>query len=121
MSIEQGDTVYVVEGIFHAIALILAGYKAIAAISANNFPWDTVEAHKCLKVRWIIALDDDKAGHSVIPKYRSQLLARDELAWVALAGTDRDWDDVYSSASTPMATGCARPMARSMIRPASAV
>jgi len=95
MSIEQGDTVYVVEGIFHAIALILAGYKAIAAISANNFPWDIVEAHKGLKVRWIIALDDDKAGHSVIPKYRSQLLARDELAWVALAGTDRDWDDVY--------------------------
>ena len=95
MSIEQGDTVYVVEGIFHAIALILAGYKAIASISANNFPWDIVEAHKGLKVRWIIALDDDKAGHLVIPKYRSQLLARDELAWVALAGTDRDWDDVY--------------------------
>ncbi|MGH8386547.1 MAG: toprim domain-containing protein [Pseudomonas sp.] len=95
MSIEQGDSVYVVEGIFHAIALILAGYKAIASISANNFPWDIVEAHKGLKVRWIIALDDDKAGHSVIPKYRSQLLARDELAWVALAGADRDWDDVY--------------------------
>ncbi|MFY0730557.1 toprim domain-containing protein [Pseudomonas sp. NFX15] len=95
MSIEQGDTVYVVEGIFHAIALILAGYKAMASISANNFPWDLVEAHKGMKVRWIIALDDDKAGHSVIPKYRSQLLARDELAWVALAGIDRDWDDVY--------------------------
>ncbi|MFP3678896.1 hypothetical protein SB725_17500 [Pseudomonas sp. SIMBA_041] len=95
MAIEQGDTVYVVEGIFHAIALFLAGYKAIASISANNFPWDIVEAHKGLKVRWIIALDDDKAGHSVIPKYRSQLLARDELAWVALAGIDRDWDDVY--------------------------
>jgi len=95
MSIEQGDTVYVVEGIFHAIALFLAGYKAVASISANNFPWDIIEAHKGLKVRWIIALDDDAAGHSVIPKYRSQLLARDELAWVALAGNDRDWDDVY--------------------------
>jgi hypothetical protein len=95
MSIEQGDTVYVVEGIFHAIALFLAGYKAIASISANNFPWDIIEAHKGLKVRWIIALDDDKAGHSVTPKYRGQLLARDELAWVALAGNDRDWDDVY--------------------------
>ena len=95
MSIEPGDTVYVVEGIFHAIALFLAGYKAIASISANNFPWDIIEAHKGLKVRWIIALDDDKAGHSVIPKYRGQLLARDELAWVALAGVDRDWDDVY--------------------------
>jgi hypothetical protein len=95
MTIEPGDTVYVVEGIFHATALFLAGYKAIASISANNFPWDIIEAHKGQKVRWIIAPDDDKAGHSVIPKYRSQLLARDELAWVALAGNDRDWDDVY--------------------------
>lgn len=95
MAIEGGDSIYIVEGIFHAIALHLAGYKAIASISANNFPWDVVEAHKGKKVRWIIALDDDKAGHLVIPKYRRQLHAMDEIAWVALAGRDRDWDDVY--------------------------
>ncbi|MGR2710521.1 hypothetical protein B7453_19375 [Pseudomonas sp. IB20] len=95
MAIESGDNVYIVEGIFHAIALHLAGYKVIASISANNFPWDVIEANKGKKVRWIIALDDDKAGHLVIPKYRRQLHAMDELAWVALAGTDRDWDDVY--------------------------
>ena len=95
MTIEQGDSVYVVEGIFHAIALFLAGYKAVASISANNFPWDIIEANKGKKVRWIIALDDDAAGHSVIPKYRSQLHAKEEKAWVALAGADRDWDDVY--------------------------
>ena len=95
MTIEQGDTVYVVEGIFHAIALFLAGYKAIASISANNFPWAIIDEHKGLRVRWIIALDDDAAGHSVIPKYRSQLHTKDEIAWVALAGKDRDWDDVY--------------------------
>ncbi|WP_235861092.1 toprim domain-containing protein [Pseudomonas proteolytica] len=95
MVIEKGDNVYIVEGIFHAIALHLAGYKVIASISANNFPWNVIEAHKGNKVRWIIALDDDKAGHLVIPKYRRQLHAMDELAWVALAGKDRDWDDVY--------------------------
>lgn len=95
MTIEEGDSVYVVEGIFHAIALFLAGYKAIASISANNYPWNIVEANKGRKVRWIIALDDDAAGHSVIPKYRSQLHAKDEKAWVALAGAGRDWDDVY--------------------------
>ena len=95
MTIDKGDSVYIVEGIFHAIALHLAGYKVIASISANNFPWDVVEAHKGLKVRWIIALDDDKAGHLVIPKYRRQLQAMDEIAWVALAGKNRDWDDVY--------------------------
>lgn len=95
MTIDKGDSVYIVEGIFHAIALHLAGYKVIASISANNFPWDVIEAHKGLKVRWIIALDDDKAGHLVIPKYRRQLQAMDEIAWVALAGKNRDWDDVY--------------------------
>ncbi|WP_028681562.1 toprim domain-containing protein [Pseudomonas chlororaphis] len=95
MTIEPGDTIYVVEGIFHAIALFLAGFKAVASISANNFPWKLVEEHKGRKVRWIIALDDDQAGHSVIPKYRRQLHDMDEIAWVALAGADRDWDDVY--------------------------
>ncbi|RMQ48783.1 Phage protein [Pseudomonas cichorii] len=95
MTIEQGDTIYVVEGIFHAIALFLSGYKAIASISANNFPWDIVEANKGKNVRWIIALDDDAAGHAVIPKYRRQLHAQNEKAWVALAGADRDWDDVF--------------------------
>ena len=95
MTIEPGDSVYIVEGIFHAIALFLAGYKAVASISANNFPWNLIDEHKGKKIRWIIALDDDAAGHSVIPKYRNQLHAKDEKAWVALAGPDRDWDDVY--------------------------
>ncbi|OFJ42649.1 hypothetical protein BJN42_26550 [Pseudomonas koreensis] len=95
MAIDANDTVYVVEGIFHAIALFLAGYKAVASISANNFPWDLIEEHKGKRVRWVIAPDDDQAGHSVIAKYRGQLQAQNEIAWVALAGPDRDWDDVY--------------------------
>jgi hypothetical protein len=95
MTIEEGDDVYVVEGIFHAIAFFLAGYKAIASISASNFPWEVIEANKGKKIRWIIGLDDDKAGHAVIPKYRKQLHAMKEKAWVALAGADRDWDDVF--------------------------
>lgn len=37
-TIEKSDRVYIVEGIFHAIALHLAGYKVIAAISCVNFP-----------------------------------------------------------------------------------
>lgn len=95
LEVAANDSVYIVEGIFHAIALHQSGYKAVASISANNFPWDLIEEHKGLRVRWIIALDDDAAGHAVIPKYRSQLQALGEIAWVALAGPDRDWDDVY--------------------------
>lgn len=94
MTIGNGDRIFIVEGIFHAIALYLAGLKAIASISANNFPWDLIEAHKGKLITWVIALDDDPAGHLVIPKYLRQLRDRNEIGWVALAG-DRDWDDVH--------------------------
>ncbi|MFV0925410.1 toprim domain-containing protein [Pseudomonas palmensis] len=90
----KDDLVFIVEGIFHAIALWLAGYKAIASISCNNFPWDIIEAHKGQNVRWVIALDDDPAGHEVIPKYRDRLVKMSEICLVALSG-ERDWDDVY--------------------------
>lgn len=91
---EKDDLVFIVEGIFHAIALWLAGYKAIAAISCNNFPWLIIEANQGKGVRWVIALDDDHAGHEVIPKYLDRLVKMKESRLVALAGT-RDWDDVY--------------------------
>ncbi|WP_338522437.1 toprim domain-containing protein [Pseudomonas batumici] len=94
MTIDSNDRVYIVEGIFHAIALHLAGFKAIAAISCVNFPWDIIEAHKGKLITWVIALDDDAAGHKYIPKYLSQLREIHEIGWVALAG-ERDWDDVY--------------------------
>lgn len=93
-TIEKGDRVYIVEGIFHAIALYLAGFKAIASISCVNFPWEIVEAHKGKRVTWCIALDDDNAGRKYIPKYLQMLRGMGELGWVALAG-ERDWDDVY--------------------------
>lgn len=93
-AVAKGDRVYVVEGIFHAIALHLAGYKAIASISCVNFPWEIVEAHKGQSVTWVIGLDDDKAGHKYIPKYLQMLRGMGEIGWVALAG-QRDWDDVY--------------------------
>lgn len=93
-TIEKNDRIYIVEGIFHAIALHLAGFKAIAAISCVNFPWEIVEANKGKLVTWCIGLDDDKAGHKYIPKYLKMLRGLGEIGWVALAG-ERDWDDVY--------------------------
>lgn len=93
-TIEKSDRIYIVESIFHAIALHMAGFKAIASISAVNFPWEIVEANKGRTITWVIALDDDPAGHKYIPKYLKMLRGLKEFAWVALAG-DRDWDDVY--------------------------
>lgn len=100
MTIDKNDRVYLVEGIFHAIALHLAGFKAIASISCVNLPLDIIEANKGKSVTWIIALDNDPAGHKYIPKYLRQIRDLKEKAWVALVpplsnGHKRDWDDVY--------------------------
>lgn len=94
-TIEKNDRVYIVEGIFHAIALHLAGFKVIAAISCNNFPWLIIEANKGKLITWCIALDNDKAGRQVIPKYLKMLRELREIGWVALGDPERDWDDVY--------------------------
>lgn len=93
MTIDKSDRIYVVEGIFHAIALYQAGFKTIASISCVNFPWDVIEEHKGKLITWVIGLDDDAAGHKYIPKYLRQLREMREIGWVALAG-ERDWDDV---------------------------
>ncbi|RMM49112.1 Phage protein [Pseudomonas syringae pv. atrofaciens] len=94
MTINKSDRIYIVEGIFHAIALHLAGFKAIAAISCVNFPWEVLEANKGKLVTWVLALDDDDAGRRYISKYLRQVREQGEIGWVALAGA-RDWDDVY--------------------------
>ena len=98
--IDKDDRIYIVEGIFHAIALHLAGFKAIASISCVNLPLDVIEANKGKSITWIIALDNDAAGHKYIPKYLRQIRDLKEKGWVALAplqsnGNKRDWDDVY--------------------------
>ncbi|MDF0729812.1 toprim domain-containing protein [Pseudomonas entomophila] len=79
-TIEKHDWVYIVEGIFHAIALHLASFKAIAAISCVNFPWDIIEANEGKMITWVIALDDDKAGRTYIRKHLKQLRSMKEIA-----------------------------------------
>ncbi|WP_240356835.1 toprim domain-containing protein [Pseudomonas sp. 15A4] len=93
-TLEKSDRVYIVEGIFHAIALHLAGFKAIASISASNFPWNIIDANTEKLITWVVALDNDPAAHAVIPKYLGKIRERRELCCVALSD-HRDWDDVY--------------------------
>lgn len=93
--ITGGSRVIIVEGIFHAIALWLAGHKVIASISANNFPWQIIEANKGRSITWCTGFDNDKAGREVLPKYLSKLRQMNEIGWVLLGEPDRDWDDVY--------------------------
>ncbi|WP_299594302.1 toprim domain-containing protein [uncultured Microbulbifer sp.] len=94
-NLEQGDTVFIVEGIFHAIALWLCGYKAVAAFSSNNLPTAFIEQHKDLEITWRLAYDDDPAGRGMMTKYYDNLRHKGEKVDVALVGGGNDWDDLY--------------------------
>lgn len=92
---EDNQTIFIVEGIFHALAFILCGYNAIAAISCNNLPTDIIQAYKDKKITWVLAYDNDDAGIHAIKKYYDQLQANGYNVRVAIPQKGQDWDDEY--------------------------
>lgn len=94
-TLERLEECFIVEGIFHAIALFHVGVKAVAAFSCNNFPQNFFEQHAQKGVRWIWALDPDPAGKSGMRKHHKQLKNMGELSTVCLAPSGNDWDDLY--------------------------
>lgn len=94
-AIEKGDVVFIVEGIFHAIALWLCGHKVLAAFSSNNLPMEIIEDSKGQKITWRLAYDDDPAGRSMMEKYFRLLSGKGEQVDVCLVGGSEDWDDLY--------------------------
>jgi hypothetical protein len=93
--IHVGDEVYLVEGIFHAIAFHLSGYKVAALLMAGNFPEEHIAPYLGWSIKWRIALDDDKAGHKYMRSHREKLKGLNESAECVLSGTSKDWDDIY--------------------------
>jgi hypothetical protein len=99
MKFYAGDTVYIVEGVFHAIGLNQAGFKAVAAFASTMFPWILVEDNP--KVNWVLAYDDDPAGRKYMAKYIKQLGNKKIKCQVALTGqkesdvAKKDWDDLF--------------------------
>lgn len=94
-SINKNDIVYLVEGIFHAIALHLSGYKVAATFSANNFPTLSIRPYLKKNIQWIMGFDDDKAGRKNMLKFYGKLITMGEWSGVALTGSKLDWDDLY--------------------------
>ena len=94
--IENGDHVYIVEGIFHAIAFFLLGYKVVAAFSSNNLPRELIDANKGKKITWCLAYDAGNGGESASVKYLKELNDMKEAARISLPHSeDIDWDDLY--------------------------
>ena len=73
MDLKKGDKVYIVEGIFHSIAMCCNGFNAVAAFTCNNFPQAFIEQNKHLDIFWCVALDEGEAGRKYARKFIDQL------------------------------------------------
>ena len=94
--IEKGDHVYIVEGIFHAMAFSLCGYKVAAAFSCNNLPRDLINAHKGQNITWCLAYDAGNAGEYASLKFLKEINQLKEAARICLPhSANVDWDDLY--------------------------
>lgn len=94
--LKDGDPCFIVEGIFHAIALAHTGRKACAAFSCSNFPSNFIEANKGKGIHWVLALDGDKAGKRYMQRHAEKLKSLDEAFDVCLLpDAKNDWDDLY--------------------------
>ncbi len=94
-TLDKLEECYIVEGIFHAVALFHAGVKAVAAFSCNHFPQAFFERNAKKGIKWVWALDSDKAGKIGMRKHHKNLKGMGELSSVCLVPAGRDWDDLY--------------------------
>ena len=94
-TLEKGNRVYIVEGIFHAIALFLKGYKVIACLSSGNIPVHVFEEHKGKGIVWTVALDRDTLKKDKPRRFVEKLRELEEKAEVCIPLDARDWDDLY--------------------------
>ncbi len=91
--------VWIVEGIFDAIALTLAGTPAVAALSCNNYPSAFLEKlDEGVKV--VFALDPDTAGKRYMRKHvataREAGFEAEAFEIPTRDGKKRDWNDLYA-------------------------
>jgi energy-coupling factor transporter ATP-binding protein EcfA2 len=106
LDLSQGKELWVVEGIFDAIALCHAGIPAVAAFSCNNYPdkfLDTLTATReeagqdMPRIIW--AMDGDEAGVRYIGKFaniaRSQGLKVGAAVIPQEGKFKRDWNDAW--------------------------
>nr|VFK20190.1 MAG: Toprim-like [Candidatus Kentron sp. LFY] len=93
LTLAAGERCFIVEGIFHAIALTQAGKKAVASFSSNNFPRKFVETHRGKGIIWCLAFDNDPVGRKRILTNKKKLDDLKEQVEVHLAPKGLDWDE----------------------------
>lgn len=98
--INDGDTVWITEGIFKSIALLESKFekeqmKTVSALSANNLPIEFIKRNVDRNITWVIALDNDPAGISGATKYKEKIKELGEQVLIAIPSGKPDWDDEF--------------------------
>jgi len=98
-TLAAGDNVYIVEGIFHAIALSITGQKAVAAFTCHNLPTELIEQHREHNITWMLGYDNDfkGAGNDAALKFRERLRAMGQGCEITQCPMGVDWDDAYKN------------------------
>lgn len=101
VKLEEVRKLWIVEGIFDAIALTQAGTPAVAALTCNNYPGKALgrlrEVCKGQAPSLVWALDGDKAGRSYIRRWKERAESEGWLCQAAVipqGKTKRDWSDL---------------------------
>ncbi len=89
-SVEGAAKVYVVEGIFDALALEQSGLAAIATLSSVHNP----ETCFIQGVDYVLSFDNDKAGIKAVKRLKTYLNEQDISFSVALPPIGKDWNDL---------------------------
>jgi len=91
---EATGEVWLTEGILDALSLIQAGKAAVSVISAGHVPQDWLNTLVHRRVRLVLALDNDKAGHNGSEKLAEacRLLNLEHRLAFPLEG--KDWNDL---------------------------
>lgn len=85
--------IYMVEGIFDALALNEAGYQARSLMTCHNFPENELKNIDGGHVL-IFALDNNAAGWKTVKKHVERARDMGFAAYAALPDTELDWNDL---------------------------
>ena len=100
LQIDEGDDVYLCEGILDAIALNLSGVKAVAIMSSGTFPSTSIKPYLNKNITWVLAVDNDRAGRQALEKHSKKLRDMRETVTGALTSKTEDkadWNDLYKA------------------------
>jgi DNA primase len=98
---EPGSTIYVTEGEFDAIVLIICGFNA-AACGSKNLSETQINYLRDYDV--VIALDQDKAGQKALITWYEQFKDNgvNEFAYVSPPRGFKDWNQLYEKTDLPI-------------------